>query len=158
MGMRHSDGCVLSRSQRPALALLSWGSTWLQWEAEVFRYERESGRSFPVEIGVFVVLNRAPVLRTHLEAAKRCRGGGHRDSDPSTKNETTPMDVDHVWKGNSGKGGKRKNKGTGKGKNFTKRKVEKGKARRKANYRKTVDRGRPFPGRVASCGHQCPSN
>eukprot|EP00971_Amphidinium_carterae_P233053 4625734-Amphidinium_carterae.1 len=40
-------------------------------------------------------------------------GSGHRDSNPSTKNETTPMDVDALWKMQGGKYGKGKDKGQG---------------------------------------------
>eukprot|EP00971_Amphidinium_carterae_P247294 4911024-Amphidinium_carterae.1 len=43
-------------------------SRWPQWEAEVFRYERESGKQIPMEIRMSVVLNRAPTATTVVSA------------------------------------------------------------------------------------------
>eukprot|EP00971_Amphidinium_carterae_P060387 1194876-Amphidinium_carterae.1 len=80
-------------------SLEAWETTWLQWEADLHRYEKESGKTVAAEIKVSVILNRAPqqiaaqlqmqasefeedyehlrgILRTYLEAARRYQGGG----------------------------------------------------------------------------------
>eukprot|EP00971_Amphidinium_carterae_P225217 4467108-Amphidinium_carterae.1 len=98
-------------------SLASSEFSWPQWEAEVFLYQRESGKLFPMEIRVSVVLNRAPTqiaARLQMQAADSAElrttmiGWGHRETNPGTgRNDTTPMDVDCVGKGRGGKGGNR---------------------------------------------------
>eukprot|EP00971_Amphidinium_carterae_P312769 6216050-Amphidinium_carterae.2 len=39
-------------------------TSWLAWEAEMLRHERESGKCLPTEIHVSVVLSRAPAQIT----------------------------------------------------------------------------------------------
>eukprot|EP00971_Amphidinium_carterae_P171080 3390572-Amphidinium_carterae.1 len=85
-------------------------------------------------VGVFVasVGSGSVPARERIRKAMQQKGitvvdSGHHDSNPRTKNETTPMDVDALWKG-KGKGGKYgKGKDKGKGKVRTK-KAEKEKA------------------------------
>eukprot|EP00971_Amphidinium_carterae_P104821 2075727-Amphidinium_carterae.1 len=102
-------------------SLESWGSHWFQREAEVFQHGRESGKA-PTAVAAQLQMQAAEfednydrlreALRTHLEAATRYPSG-HRDSNPNTKNDSTRMEVDYLWKGR-GKGGKGKDKGKGK--------------------------------------------